>query len=338
MWAAGLIALHGVWAVSGLLGGPRPFAVSGNPDSTFPEHWLAGLAPRLVEWVTVAVAGVVVVLVTWMQVRHRPTWVSAVVVVVGWTIAASLVLLVPGNLSLYTIPGFDLLTLHRVGPPELSVVLLCAAGYALGVETLRYQRWSTVARCSRCGRNAHDRMTRARWRLLGAAAAVAAAVAPLGYAVVRVAWAAGIPIGTTAAFLDRINAANPGSGTVVMELVLATMAIGGGVLCWGPTRPWSQTWPRWVPLLHGCPVPRWFPSWLGVLCGAGLFGYATLLVPDGMRMLSGQKVYFAGTDVEMTWSSQVPALALILWSPLIITASLAFGYRTRPRCPTCGRL
>ena len=334
-WAVAVLSAYGGLAVWWLAGGPYPWAVPGNPDSSFRDHWLSDVPPAVAEGVTLAVAATALPALWAMGRPVAGRWRGAVRTV-GLVVSTFLVLGLPGNLSLFLVPGFNLLPVKRVAWPEVNVVVLASAGFALGLATVAYAR-ATSGRCVQCGRGDRPGWPRQRWRRLGRTAAYVAGVAPLGYAGVRLLWAAGVPVGATEEFLADLRAANEGNGTVLMELALAAMATGGGVLCFGLTRPWSETWPRWVLGLAGHPVPRWFPTGLATLCGAGLFGFASLLVPDLLRFLRGETVYYPGTDVRTTWVSHVPEVALIVWSVAVLVAAAAFHYRTRPTCRVCGR-
>jgi len=334
-WAAAVLAGYGAVALWWLAGGPYPWAVPGNPDSNFRDHWLADAPAGVVEGITLVVTGATLLALAAMHRdvtgRRRP-----VVLAVAVCTAVLLVLVLPGNLSLFLIPGFNLLPVKRVAWPEVHVVLLASAGFALALATLAYAR-RTAGRCEECGRGARPGWSRARWTRVGRAAAYVATVAPLGYAVMRLLWAAGVPVGATEEFLADLRAANEGNGTVLMEIALATMATGGGLLCFGLTRPWSETWPRWVVGLAGRPVPRWFPTGLATLCGAGLFGFASLLAPDLLRFLSGETVHYPGTRVRTDWLSHVPEVALIVWSVAVLVSAISFHYRTQPPCRVCSR-
>lgn len=335
-WFAGtVIAGYTAVAAAWFAGGPYPFARPANPDSTFGDHWLAAVPPRAVEAVTLG-AGVLVLLALWGMRpsgtgRARPVWLA-----IGGSAAFFLTLVLPGAQSLDVIPVLNLLNLKRLAWPTVHLVLLAYTGLALAGATLSYAR-RTAARCENCGRGARRTWSRDRWRRIGVASAVAAAVAPVGYAAVRLCWVAGIPVGTTQAFLDRINAANPGHETLILEVAMSAMAIGGGVLCFGLTRRWSQVFPRWLPGLAHRPVPHWFPVGMGTICGVGLCGFSTLLLPDLLRFASGRTVYYAGTSVETVWLSHIPAMSLFVWSVMVLLSTAAFHYRTRPVCRHCHR-
>lgn len=307
-----------------------------DPDSMVREHWLAALPAGVVNAVTMGIGVLTLLGLAAMRRGVAGRW-RPVLIAWGWTVAAFLVLVLPGNLSLYVVPFLLPLALFRAGGPELSVIALAATGIAVAFATLRYGRRTSPRRCAGCGRSRSSATSGAAWGAVATASAYGAALAPLGYATVRVLWALGVPVGTTDEFLEQINAANPGHDTVVMELCLAAMAVAGAVLCWGLTRPWSRTWPRWVPALRGRAVPRWLPVGTGIVCGAGLSGFATTLLPDVVRFTLGEEMTYPGTDVRMTWLSHLPAVSLICWVPLILAAAIGFGYRTRPGCHQCHR-
>jgi hypothetical protein len=104
-----------------------------------------------------------------------------------------------------------------------------------------------------------------------------------------------------------------------------------------------RAWPRWsgVVAASGLAVYFlgtlwWFPIGLATVCGAGLFGYCTLFLPDLARFFSGRPVYFPGTSLPATWLSQLPEISLLVWSVSVLLATVAFHFRTRTRCLYCG--
>ena len=322
-------------AVAWTVGAPYAFALPANPESTFDQHWLADLPADVVQTVTIVGGAVLAVAVVLMRMRLGGAW-RPVLLPIGWGSALFLSLVLPGPQSLDAVPMLNLLNLKRLSWVTVHLVLLAYTGLALAATTTAYARGTRCA-CISCGRGHRPGWNRDRWAKLGRITALAASVLPLGYAVVRICWAFGIPVGTTDAFLDRIDAANPGNATIYMELGLAAMAMGGGLLCFGLTRPWSQIWPRWVLGLAGRPVPHGFPLAMATVCGVGLSGFGTLLIPGLVRFAAGETVYYAGTDVPMTWVSHIPAVSLLLWGPLVLLSAVAFHFRTRRPCRRCGR-
>jgi hypothetical protein len=331
--AALLLSGYGVAAAAWFAGGPYAFSRPTNPDNTFPDHWLASLPAALVESVTLGLCAIVVGALLLMR-RRVAGPVRPALLAIGWSAAAFLVLVLPGTQALDTIPLFNLLNLKRLDWPTVHLVLLAYIGYAVAAATLAYQRLTRGA-CANCGRDRGHQWPRERWARISLVVSVAAVVAPLGYAIVRLCWAAGIPVGTTAEFLDTINAANSGRNTMWLELIMSSMAVGGGVLCFGLTRRWSQVWPRWVVGLAGRPVPHWLPVTAAAMCGSALFGFSTLLIPDLVRFAAGEPVYYEGTTVRTNWLSHLPAMSLLLWGAFVLISAAAFHYRTRQRCSHC---
>ncbi|MEQ7006121.1 hypothetical protein ABN028_07950 [Actinopolymorpha sp. B17G11] len=228
VFATAVVAIHVLLAVVGLKEGTSFFDRGVDPDSMFREHWLADLAAAQTNWSALGIGVLTLAAIAAMQLEVAGPW-RPLLLAWGWAVCTFLTLVLPGNLSLYLVPMLLPLALYRVGWPEMSVIVLAGTGFVLGLVTLRYGR-KTGGGCPVCGRRsptAHPR----RFARFATLAAYAAALAPLGYASVRLLWAAGVPAGTSAQFLQRINDANPGHGTVLMELTLAGMAMGGGVLC-----------------------------------------------------------------------------------------------------------
>ncbi|MFC4335991.1 hypothetical protein [Salininema proteolyticum] len=333
--AVTVLSSYAIFAALWYFGGPYAFALPGNPENNFDQHWLAGLNPDTVQSATLLGGAVVITALLMMRLGLggplRP-----VLIAVGASSAAFLALVLSGPMSLDTIPVLNLLNLKRLDWVTVHIVVLTYVGLALGAATLAYARSSRQA-CIHCGRGSRPGWSRRRWSRIGTAAALAAALAPLGYAVSRICWALGIPLGTTKEHLELLNSNNPGNGTVYLELTLASLALCGGLLCFGLARPWSETWPRWVIGLAGKPVPHWLPIGSAVACGVGLTGYGAALSPALLTAVSGETVYYAGTDSALTWVSYLPVVSLTVWGPLVLLAAAAFHYRTRGRCSRCGR-
>lgn len=322
-------------AAVGLFGGPYVFVLPSNPDNVFAEHWLARQPRRIVEVLTLGIglAGAAAMLLQMRGVTFgRHALITAGVLVAGFTL-----LVLPGKLALDAVPGLNLLNLKRLDWPTVHLVLLLYAGIAVSASTVAYLRRVRGA-CVHCGRRGgHPDLSSQTWTVIGTVASVAALLAPLGYASSRLLWALGVPVGTTPEFLAQINANNPANVTVILELSMVAMAVGGGVLCLGLSRSWSQTWPRWIPGAAGRPVPHWFPVTLAFICGIALCGVGAQLVPDLVRFAAGDTVFFPGSSVPTTWVSHIPGLSLLLWGPLVLTSAAAFHYRTRSSCVHCGR-
>lgn len=186
--------------------------------------------------------------------------------------------------------------------------------------------------CAACGRR--DGTATRTWLDRHARAVTWTAVAaPWGYALFRLRWAFDVPIGVPQAFLDHLNAANPGNQTRILELVLASFAAGGSLLTWGLTRPWSEVFPRWVLGLAGRPVPRAFPVGFAGLVALELTAFGVSLLPGSVAFYTGDRVV-AGYRMSVLYP--VPAFAILLWGVALGLAAVAFARGHRRPCRSCG--
>jgi hypothetical protein len=192
-------------AVAWTVGAPYAFALPANPDSTFDQHWLADLPTDVVQTATIGGGCILAVAVVLMRMRLGGA-LRPVLLTLGWVSALFLSLVLPGPQSLDAIPALNLLNLKRLSWVTVHLVLLAYTGLALAAATSVYAR-ATRGACVSCGRSHRPGWNRDRWAMLGRITALAAFVVPSGYAIVRICWAFGIPVGTTDAFLDRLDAA-----------------------------------------------------------------------------------------------------------------------------------
>lgn len=214
--------------------------------------------------------------------------------------------------GLTTMPG-------KVGFRPLLVLgsaALAIGWVLLAVRGLRAAR----VRCVRCGRPGAV-WTRpesaARW---GRWATAVAVICPLPYALIRYSWLLPNPIGMTAEELR----AEP--GIRLFGLGLGTVALAAGLVCIGLVRPWGEIWPRWVPFLAGRPVPM-----RAVLVPGG--GAATVLlagsIPMTTMMLQSEGASWESVKMLLLFPFPVWGLAVGL-------GTLAYYYRRRARCGSCG--
>jgi hypothetical protein len=250
----------------------------------------------------------------------------------GAGITVLLTLVLPEARAVKYLPPLCLLAF--LSPPAWGTVnflVLMLGGFAWAGATLAYLR------ASRAGGGRHqDRADGAddaddartelwldrRWR----AVTWAAVAAPWAYALYRVCWALDVPVGVPQEFLDRINAANPGQQTRILELVLASFAAGGSLLTWGLLQPWSETFPRPLPVLGGRRVPPALPVAFAGLVAFDLTAFGISLLPDVVAFYAGDRVV---GGFRMGLSYQLPALAILCWGVTLGLAALAFHRRHR---------
>ncbi|MBG0830186.1 hypothetical protein HS041_20690 [Planomonospora sp. ID67723] len=340
-WARWAAPAAGVWSLGyGALGlwwsrgGPGfPFGEGDVPDARA-ESFLgsataAGTAP------VIAVLGAGGALLAPLLALVRPRGVlRALALVSAWSAAFTLVALVPDArvlLALAYAPIFlagapwgwpDADYFEVALPwPVLNLLVCLAGGVLWGAAALAFQR-RTRGACESCGRvegRAPGWASPASAERWGRRAAYVAFAVPLFYAVVRWAWALGIPLLLSERDLDGLHR----SGLVWAGAALATLAAIGGVLALGLTQRWGEIWPRWVVGLAGRRVPPAFPVVFASLVTA-------VLASAG------------ATAVRITdWSD--PAAWLLspmaywpLWAVALGVATLGYHLRRRGRCRRCG--
>ncbi|MGV9777898.1 hypothetical protein [Streptosporangium sp. NPDC003464] len=143
-----------------------------------------------------------------------------------------------------------------------------------------------------------------RW---GRAATIGAALCPLPYALYRLTWLTPWP--TDSDVTGPLTA-----DTRLQGLLLAFAALTGAVLTLGLMSGWGEVFPRWVPIVHGRPVPVRLP----VIAGGTVAGICCLASP--------------GLVIDSVLRGQPGALLLWpypLWGALLAAAVLAYWLRRR---------
>lgn len=215
--------------------------------------------------------------------------------------------------------------------------LLCMIGGFLWLAaTVSYARRSMDA-CLYCGRRvAPEGWTRpdkaARW---GRIALYVAMVAPAFYAVTRYAWALGIPLGMSEAYLRSGQA----SGTWIGGLSLASFGLVGAVLMLGLVQRWGEVFPRWMIGLAGrrvpialAVVPASLASVLLFVGGIGIWSGLPQLVAN-VRASGAADMEIIGVIIFQLG----PTLLFPVWGAALAVATLGYYYRRRGPCGRCGR-
>jgi hypothetical protein len=220
-------------------------------------------------------------------------------------------------------------------PPDLdpsnvwsSLVSLfhTTGGLALVLTGIVLRRVARQA-CAACGR-AHDTEDRRRPQGLQRWArhtVTLAVVVPLFYAVTRIAWFVGIPLGVDSGMPEDMGDARWAG------LGLAAGAIVGAILTTGLVSRWGETFPRWVPGLRGRPVP------VGLAVVPALFVAATVTsagVSFILTLVSPQFGQLPGTTAD--WGAWLPTTLWPLWGAALFASAMAYRTRRLPPCPFCG--
>jgi hypothetical protein len=251
-------------------------------------------------------------------------------------VAAALLVVLPDT-RLLTVAGY--LPMLIVGfpfgwpPVDYSTVFtwtlanqaFAVAGGLLLVRAALRWHFAVTGACEDCGRDRRtagwtSRESAARW---GRWAVGVAAVIPVSYAVVRLAWVAGIPLGISREFLREMQE----TGLVWAGFGLASFAVAGSILTLGLVQRWGETFPRWMV----GPAGRRVPIKLATVP-------ATLVT---IFVMSASVAFYAepGFLAEVAEDGLVvaPMLAWPFWSLALGAATLAYYLRRRPACAACGR-
>lgn len=266
--------------------------------------------------------------------------------VFAWTSAVVLSLVVPDYRALVAVAyapiflvgapfGWPPVSFFEAIPwPVIDQFVCIGGGMVWAATAVAYGRLTSGA-CGNCGRTGTEAgwstpAVAARWGRLAVSVAV---VVPVLYAVTRLAWALGIPLGISEDFLregQEIGLWWAGAG-------LATIALGGAVLTLGLIQKWGEVFPRWIPLLRGerVPIPlAVFPaSVVSVLVMAAGLMFVRLTLTGKLDVILGEGVLGA-----QNWAALAPELLWPLWGAALAAATLAYYCRRRGRCEICGRL
>ncbi|NAS22642.1 NYN domain-containing protein [Herbidospora sp. NEAU-GS84] len=305
VWSAVYGALGVFWALGG---GGFPFApVAGDRASgSILEGSRAGVVAPVM-----AVAGLVGAVVAvamargWGRGRAR-----TVMLVFGWTMAATLALAIPDYTLLMLVafaplllvfaftgvPGpqdgiGDILYWHRV---NLIILFLGGLLWALAALAYHRPRWTTPEAARRWG----------RW------AVYVACAAPVPYEITRIAWYFGVPLGIPEDFLLMMRQT---PGMLEVGLGGAIGSIGGCVLTHGLVSRWGEVYPRWVWFRAGERVP---PA-LAVVPASVV---AVVLVPAGLMNVR------LGVD-PASWGVNVPGMLWTVWGLALGVAAWAYALR-----------
>lgn len=178
-------------------------------------------------------------------------------------------------------------------------------------------------------RRLFGRLSDLRLRRASVALVAVAVTVPVGYAVTRLAWALGIPLGVTRKFLAEI-------GPIVYNgLGLALMALGGAVLTIGLLRPWGEVFPRWLPVIGRRRVPialavNWALAVSVLVMVAGLFFVRAVIAESGL--------VGAPTGADQQIAAWLPEMFWPMWSVALAGAALTYRERrVRSEGPGCVR-
>ena len=340
VWSLGYGALGLHWSFGG---SGFPFGLAHDPAGALSV--LANVRRETAAPV-IAVLGLVAGIVAVVMRRGRPDSVVRLpLLAFAWVAAVALAI---------AIPDFRVLTLVAYAPiiilgapfdwpepvdffdvipwPIVNQGICIVGGLAWAATAIAYQRRARGA-CVACGRAdlVPHWQSAAATRRWGTWAVAVAVVVPLMYAITRWAWALGFPLGLTEKFYREGQAV----GLWWRGAALATLAIGGAVLTIGLVRPWGEVFPRWIPFVAGRRVPHALvvvpATFVAVIVTAAGLMFVRMSI-TGTFKLGDNPVTFS-ENFGALW----PELLWPVWGVALGAATLAYHYRTRGRCATCGR-
>lgn len=335
--AAGWLGLWGLLAlVSAVTGAGYPFGANDPVDG---EANLLRLVPTDVGaplFAVLLLGAAVAALAMTGPARRRARPLNTLLSAYAWTVAFLLAVVVP-DVKVLVILGY--LPILIVGAPfgwppvdyadvfTWALFARCAAmvgGVLLAGAVLRWQR-RTAGACPTCGRDGADHgwtspASAARW---GRVAAWTAATVPALYAITRLAWAVGVPLGIERSFLDEMRE----SGLVWAGAGLGAFALVGAVLTLGLVQRWGERFPRWMIGLAGRPVPVRL-----AVVPATLVAVAVTAASLGLLATPAFWDFSGGFSL-----ATAPMLLWPFWGVALGVATYAYHLRRRGTCGSCGR-
>lgn len=346
--ASGTAVLAAAYAVTGTVWGisGTPFPV-GDADP-YSSSLLFNAPQGVVGWALTALAGIAAILATFVSIhspQRVPAWLRGGAIAMAATMCL-LALVLVGDARLLSVLGYIPVILVKVWydpqiqeamprllDASLMNILALAVGAALWVVLAVFVDRSHRGACRRCGR-AHETVrspfsagSAARWGRIAVGIAVAV---PLLYAVTRIAWAFGFPLGVDPSLQDDMLA----HGMDSSALGLGSMALAGAVLTLGLVQGWGEVFPRWIPGLAGKRVPISLAVVPATFVAMAIIPASITMIVHAARQPVGMIPSFSASN----WAPYGPTFLWPLWGVALAAAALAYYLRRRGMCRECLRV
>ncbi|GIF51985.1 hypothetical protein DFJ67_1583 [Asanoa ferruginea] len=307
-WALSYGVVAAVWAVTG---DGFPYGAN-NDDLMHPLRAVPVDTGAAVFAVVLLGAGVLALATASRQPARPPRPVRQAMLALGWAVVAALVILIPGA-HILAVAGYTPMLL--IGAPfgwpseidygvifnwtTANEVWAILGGLLLARALLTWQR-----RTAETGPG----------KIPGNWVTYVAAAIPAVYAVTRLAWAAGISLGTDIRMFEDSDAALAATG-------LGSFALVGTWLTIGLVRPWGERFPRWMIGLAGRRVPVWLATVPAAAVAVAVGGASASFLSDGPML-------------ERIADLDVAVLPMVLWPLWSVTLLLAaYAYHRRRTAP-----
>ncbi|MEK4936958.1 hypothetical protein BW425_21655 [Bacillus pseudomycoides] len=252
----------------------------------------------------------------------------AVLLIFAWIMSITLVFVIPDVRVLQNFAYSFMLHFQLIDWPVINQLLCMVGGFLWGATALAYQRRSREA-CVNCGRQKGTQNTSIAGNSLGKYATYIAIVMALPYGIVRLAWAAEIPLGVSDAAATLIS--NQSFTERLIEAVLGGLPICGAILTLGLIQKWGEKFPRWFLYLAGKRVPIWFAV-IPATCASVLITLAGLKISPIIIL----KI-LDGSINTGNWGELGPSLFWLPWGVALGLATIAYYQRRRGQCKYCRR-
>lgn len=331
-WVAYIAAiwsfLYGILGLYWALGGAGfPF---GENDSrgVMMGSFLANIQSD-VGGVTIACIGGIGAIAALATIRMWGEMIPRVVLLIfAWIMCMTLVFVIPDVRVLQNFAYSFMLHFQLIDWSVINQLLCMVGGFLWGATALAYQRRSREA-CVNCGRQKETQDNSIAGNSLGKYATYIAIAMALPYGIVRLAWAAEIPLGVSDAAATLIS--NQSFTERLIEVVLGGLPICGAILTLGLIQKWGENFPRWCLYLAGRRVPIWFAV-IPATCASVLITLAGLKISPIiiLKILDGS--INAGN-----WGELGPSLFWLPWGIALGVATLAYYQRRKGQCGFCGK-
>ncbi|WP_242215659.1 hypothetical protein [Bacillus cereus group sp. BfR-BA-01383] len=334
-WYRWIAYLTAVWSISyGFLGAYWALGGTGFPfGENDPRGFMMGSFLANIQsdvgGVTIACIGwlgSIIALATirmWGEIIPR-----AILLIFAWIMCITLVFVIPDVRVLQNFAYSFMLHFQLIDWPVINQLLCMVGGFLWGATALAYQRRSLGA-CVNCGRQKETQDISIAGNKTGKYATYIAIVMALPYAIVRLAWAAGIPLGMSNAAAMSISSQSLSER--MTEAVLGGLPICGAILTWGLIQKWGEKFPHWFYYLGGKRVPIWFAV-IPATCAS------VLLILAGLKIspIILSKI-LDGSINTGNWGELGPSLFWLPWGIALGLATISYCQRRRGQCKYCKR-